>query len=163
MLPEAGRRVEAGRTVDNVARECGVSQATIYTWKAKYGGLEVEKPGKRCRDVPKFPSVVRHTDKRLSSEACESAGDFFEDVGSFCGPDERFWILVVLVDVVADGHDELFEVFEDAAGSWFSVRSRKKRSTILSLQKTAAIEICSHSRRIVEIYPKASRCHTVYG
>ena len=34
---------------------------------------------------------------------------------SFGGPDERFRILVVLVDVVADGHDELFEVFEDAA------------------------------------------------
>jgi hypothetical protein len=43
------------------------------------------------------------------------ASDFFEDVGSFCGPDERFWILVVLIDVVADGHDELFEIFEDAA------------------------------------------------
>jgi putative transposase len=34
------KQVEAGRTVEDVARECGVSQATIYTWKAKYGGLE---------------------------------------------------------------------------------------------------------------------------
>ena len=32
------KQVEAGRTVDDVARECGVSQATIYPWKAKYGG-----------------------------------------------------------------------------------------------------------------------------
>ena len=30
------KQVEAGRTVDDVARECGVSQATIYAWKAKY-------------------------------------------------------------------------------------------------------------------------------
>ena len=44
-----------------------------------------------------------------------SAGDFFEDVGCFSGPDEWFWILVVMVDVVADGSDELFEVLEDAA------------------------------------------------
>jgi hypothetical protein len=44
-----------------------------------------------------------------------SAGDFFEDVGSFGGPDEGLWILVVVVDVVADGQDELFEVAEDAA------------------------------------------------
>ena len=26
-----------------MARECGVSQATIYTWKAKYGGLELSE------------------------------------------------------------------------------------------------------------------------
>jgi putative transposase len=37
------KQVEAGRTVDDVARECGVSQATIYTWKSKYGGLEVSE------------------------------------------------------------------------------------------------------------------------
>ena len=35
------KQVKAGRTVDDVARECGVSQATIYVWKARYGGLEV--------------------------------------------------------------------------------------------------------------------------
>jgi putative transposase len=37
------KQVEAGRTVDDVARECGVSVATIYAWKAKYGGLEVSE------------------------------------------------------------------------------------------------------------------------
>jgi putative transposase len=37
------KQVEAGRTVDDVARECGVSQATIYTWKSKYGGLRSER------------------------------------------------------------------------------------------------------------------------
>ena len=37
------KQVEACRTVDDVARECGVSQATIYAWKAKYGGLEVSE------------------------------------------------------------------------------------------------------------------------
>ncbi len=37
------KQVEAGRTVDDVARECGVSQATIYAWKARYGGLEVSE------------------------------------------------------------------------------------------------------------------------
>ena len=37
------KQVEAGRTVDDVALECGVSQATIYTWKSKYGGLEVSE------------------------------------------------------------------------------------------------------------------------
>ena len=37
------KQVEAGRTVEDVARECGVSQATVYTWKAKYGGLDVSE------------------------------------------------------------------------------------------------------------------------
>jgi len=29
---------EAGRKVPELAREIGVSDATIYTWKSKYGG-----------------------------------------------------------------------------------------------------------------------------
>jgi putative transposase len=37
------KQVEAGRTVKEVARELGVSEATIYTWKSKYGGMEVKK------------------------------------------------------------------------------------------------------------------------
>ena len=37
------KQVEAGRTVEDVARECGVSSATIYGWKAKYGGLDVSE------------------------------------------------------------------------------------------------------------------------
>jgi len=32
-----------GRTADEVARENGVSKHTIYAWKAKYGGLEVNE------------------------------------------------------------------------------------------------------------------------
>ena len=34
---------EAGRKVPELAREIGVSAATIYTWKSKYGGLEVSE------------------------------------------------------------------------------------------------------------------------
>lgn len=34
---------EAGRKVQELAREMGVSEATIYTWKSKYGGLEVSE------------------------------------------------------------------------------------------------------------------------
>ena len=31
---------EAGRTVKDLAREHGISDATFYNWKAKYGGME---------------------------------------------------------------------------------------------------------------------------
>ena len=32
---------EAGRKVPDLAREIGVSAATIYTWKSRFGGMEV--------------------------------------------------------------------------------------------------------------------------
>jgi putative transposase len=32
---------EAGRKVPDLAREMGVSAATIYTWKSKFGGMDV--------------------------------------------------------------------------------------------------------------------------
>lgn len=35
------KQLEGGRTAAEVAREAGVSQHTVYAWKAKYGGLEV--------------------------------------------------------------------------------------------------------------------------
>lgn len=34
---------EAGRKVPELAREIGVSEATIYTWKSKYGGMDVNE------------------------------------------------------------------------------------------------------------------------
>ena len=34
---------EAGRKVPDLAREIGVSDATIYTRKSKYGGMEVNE------------------------------------------------------------------------------------------------------------------------
>lgn len=35
------KEVEGGRTVVEVCREYGISDATYYNWKAKYGGMEV--------------------------------------------------------------------------------------------------------------------------
>lgn len=34
------KAVEAGRTVKDVCREHGISEATYYNWKSKYGGME---------------------------------------------------------------------------------------------------------------------------
>ena len=50
-----------------------------------------------------------------------SAGDLFKDVVGFCCPDEWFGGLIVDVDVVPDGGDELLEVLED--GTSYSVVS----------------------------------------
>ena len=42
------RESEAGVKTADVARKHGVSEATLYNWKAKYGGLEVSQ-AKRLR------------------------------------------------------------------------------------------------------------------
>lgn len=35
------KEVEVGRLVKEVCRDYGISDATYYNWKAKYGGMEV--------------------------------------------------------------------------------------------------------------------------
>ena len=37
------KELESGRSVNDLAREHSVSQATIYNWKSKYGGMEVSQ------------------------------------------------------------------------------------------------------------------------
>jgi len=43
-----------------------------------------------------------------------SALDLLQDVGGFCGPDERLGVFVVQVDVVKDCRNEFFDIAEDA-------------------------------------------------
>lgn len=44
------KEVEGGRTVKEVCREYGFSDATYYNWKAKYGGMEASDI-KRLREL----------------------------------------------------------------------------------------------------------------
>jgi putative transposase len=53
------KRLEVGRTGHDVAREQGLSQATIYAWKPKYGGMAVS-------EAQRLPSLE---DEELASEA----------------------------------------------------------------------------------------------
>ncbi len=40
-IMDAVKRVEAGFTVPDICRELGISMATFYKWRAKYGGTVV--------------------------------------------------------------------------------------------------------------------------
>ena len=40
------KQVEAGRSVEDVARDQGVSKHTIYAWKSKYRGMDVGNPSR---------------------------------------------------------------------------------------------------------------------
>lgn len=42
------KEAEAGAKTADLARKHGISEATLYNWKAKYGGLEVSE-AKRLR------------------------------------------------------------------------------------------------------------------
>ena len=44
------KQVEAGRTVVDVCREHGVGESTLYKWRSKYGGLEVNE-AKRLKSL----------------------------------------------------------------------------------------------------------------
>ena len=44
------KEAEAGAKTANLARRHGISEATIYNWKAKYGGMEVSE-AKRLRSL----------------------------------------------------------------------------------------------------------------
>ena len=67
------RQVEAGRAVEDVAREVGVSKHTLYAWKAKYGGMDVSQAqeAKQLRDEnTKLRKLV--ADLSLDKEALQS-------------------------------------------------------------------------------------------
>lgn len=59
------KQVEAGRTVKEVARELGVSEATIYTWKSKYGGMEVSE-ARRLKELEDENRRLKHMVANLS-------------------------------------------------------------------------------------------------
>ncbi|OIX93129.1 transposase [Serratia fonticola] len=41
------KSVEAGRTVKDVCRETGISEATYYNWKSRYGGIRFTRYANR--------------------------------------------------------------------------------------------------------------------
>ena len=44
------KQQDSGQTVAQITREHGVSEATFYNWKAKYGGIQVSEV-KRLKDL----------------------------------------------------------------------------------------------------------------
>lgn len=54
----AVKQMEAGRKARELSRELGVSEATLYAWKSKYGGMEVSE-AKRLRDLEQENSRLK--------------------------------------------------------------------------------------------------------
>ena len=67
------KQMEAGRGVSELARELGVSDQTLYNWKAKYGGLEVNE-ARRLRELEDDNRRLKHivADLSLDKEALKA-------------------------------------------------------------------------------------------
>jgi len=67
------KQMEAGRKAEDVAREVGVSKHTLYSWKAKYGGMDASQAqeAKQLRDEnTRLRKLV--ADLSLDKEALQS-------------------------------------------------------------------------------------------
>jgi len=58
---------ESGRTVKDICREHGISDATFYNWKAKYGGMEVSDV-KKMKDLEEENSRLKRIVANLTLE-----------------------------------------------------------------------------------------------
>jgi putative transposase len=58
---------EAGKSVKEICREHGISDATFYNWKAKYGGMEVSDV-KKMKDLEDENSRLKRIVANLTLE-----------------------------------------------------------------------------------------------
>jgi len=67
------KQMEAGRKVTEVAREIGVSEGTLYAWKSKYGGMDVNE-ARRLRELEDENRRLKHlvADLSLDKEMLKS-------------------------------------------------------------------------------------------
>jgi len=61
------KEVEGGRTATEVCREYGISSATYYKWKSKYGGMEVSDI-RRLKELEDENRRLKHMYADLSLE-----------------------------------------------------------------------------------------------
>ena len=68
------KEADAGRTVQEVCREHGISPSTYYQWKSKYGGLEASEL-KRIKELEAENAELKrmYADTSLERDALKKA------------------------------------------------------------------------------------------
>jgi putative transposase len=61
------KQQEAGISVKDLAREHGISEATFYNWKAKYGGMEANEV-KRMKELEEENNRLKRIVANLTLE-----------------------------------------------------------------------------------------------
>jgi len=72
------KQVEAGRKVEDVAREVGVSKHTLYAWKAKYSGMDVSQAQEAKQ--------LQDENTRLRKLVADRTPSYYLCLGFFCFP-----------------------------------------------------------------------------
>jgi len=77
------REHEAGAKTEEVCRRHGISHATFYKWKAKYGGLDVSE----ARRLKSLEDDNRRLKKLLAEAMLDNAGlrNLLKKTGDACG------------------------------------------------------------------------------
>ena len=73
-IMEALKRVEAGLSVSEICRELGISSATFYKWRAKFGGMDVPMIA-RLKELEAENSRLKkmYAEERLKAEILNEA------------------------------------------------------------------------------------------
>ena len=73
-IMEALKRVEAGMSVPEICRELGISSATFYKWRAKFGGMDVPMIA-RLKELEAENSRLKkmYAEERLKAEILNEA------------------------------------------------------------------------------------------
>lgn len=69
------REHEAGAKAGDLARKHGVSEATLYNWKAKYGGMDVSD-AKRLKALEDENAKLKKLDTRINRRFWGNRGVF---------------------------------------------------------------------------------------
>lgn len=73
-IMEALKQVEAGLSVPEICRELGISSATFYKWRAKFGGMDVSMIS-RLKELEAENSRLKkmYAEERLKAEILNEA------------------------------------------------------------------------------------------
>jgi putative transposase len=66
-IVSALKKQEAGIPIKDISRELGISEATFYNWKAKYGGMEASDVAK-MKELERENSELKKMYAELSIE-----------------------------------------------------------------------------------------------
>jgi len=73
-IMDALKRVEAGLSVADICRELGISTATLYKWRAKYGGMDTSMMARMKElEVENARLKKMYAEERLKAEILNEA------------------------------------------------------------------------------------------
>jgi len=88
------KQQEAGISVKDLAREHGISEATFYNWKAKYGGMKANEI-KRMKDLEEENARLKRIVANLTLEI-DAVKNVLEKKYGGLTTNKRTWILRVM-------------------------------------------------------------------